>query len=133
MEYVQLAVAAIVPMITGFLWYGPMLFQNAWMKSINMTEEKIKEGNMGLTFGLSYVMSFILAFFVAYIVRHDPASLSNFVHGLLHGAMLGVVVAMPVLVTNSLFEQKSKTNILINVGYWIITIALMGGLLGAWQ
>ncbi len=133
MEYVQLAVAAIIPMITGFIWYGPMLFQNAWMKSIGMTEEKAKQGNMPVIFGLSFVMSFILAFFVAYLVRHDPESLHPFVHGLMHGAMIGFFTAMPVLVTNSLFEQKSKANIFINVGYWIITIALMGGLLGAWQ
>lgn len=133
MNWLQLAVAALIPMVIGFLWYGPMLFQNAWMKSIGMTEEKMKQGNMAVTFGLSFVMSFILAFFVAYIVRHDPATLSQFVHGLMHGAMLGVLIAMPVLVTNSLFEQKNFTNIFINVGYWILTIALMGGLLGAWQ
>lgn len=133
MFYVQLLVAALVPMVVGFLWYGPMLFQNAWMKSIGMTEEKMNSGNMPVIFGLAYVMAFIMAFFIQYLVRHDPLSLHPFVHGLMHGAMIGVFTAMPVLVSNSLFERKSTSNIVINVGYWVITMGLMGGLLGAWQ
>lgn len=133
MYWLQLAVAAIIPMVVGFLWYGPMLFQNVWMKSIGMTEEKQKQGNMPVIFGVSFVMSFILAMFVAYAVRHDPESLSPFIHGLMHGAMIGFFTAMPVLVTNSLFEQKTTVNMLINVGYWILTIGLMGGVLGGWQ
>jgi len=133
MLYLQCAVAAIIPMIVGFLWYGPMLFQNAWMKSLNFTEKDIQGGNMPAIFGIAYVMAFIMSFFISYVVRHDPETLSQFVHGLMHGAMLGVMMAMPVLVSNSLFERKSTKNILINVGYWIVTIALMGGLLGAWR
>ena len=34
--------------------------------------------------------------------------------------------------TNALFEMKSAKYVLINVGYWILTFALMGGLLNAW-
>ena len=47
------------------------------------------------------------------------------------GAM-GFLVAMPVLSTNALFEQKSFKYVMINAGYWIVTMALMGGLINAW-
>ncbi len=133
MEFIQLIIAAIIPMVMGFFWYGPLLFKNAWMKSVGMTEEKAKESNMPIIFGLSFIMALLLAFFVSHLVRHDPAGLHPFVHGLLHGSMIGIFAAVPVLVTNSLFEQKSVSNMLINAGYWILTIALMGGLLCAWQ
>ena len=133
MEYVQLIVAALIPMVMGFLWYGPMLFQKSWMDAVGMTEEKAKEGNMPAIFGISFVMALMLAFFVSFLVRHDPAGLHPFVHGAFHGALIGLLAAVPVLVTNSLFEQRHPRGILINVGYWIVTIALMGGLLCAWQ
>ena len=133
MNWLQLAVAALIPMVTGFLWYGPMLFQNAWMKSIGMTEEKQKQGNMAVIFGLSFVLAFVLAMFVNYNVDHDPENFATFKHGAFHGSLIGAMCAVPVLVTNSLFEQKTVSNMLINAGYWVITIALMGGLLCAWN
>jgi hypothetical protein len=34
---------------------------------------------------------------------------------------------MPVLVTNGMFELRNFKNLAINVVYWIITLALMGG------
>ena len=53
----------------------------------------------------------------------------TFGHGAYHGGFMAILLAIPVLVTNSLFEQRSMSNILINGAYWIITIALMGGVM----
>jgi hypothetical protein len=57
----------------------------------------------------------------------------TFKHGALHGFFSGLFIALPILGTNALFEQKGWKYILINVGCWTITLALMGGLLYAWQ
>lgn len=56
----------------------------------------------------------------------------TFKHGAFHGAFYGIIIALPLLGTNALFEQKSWKYIFINVGYWTITLALMGGVLGQW-
>ena len=45
----------------------------------------------------------------------------------------GLFLALPILGTNALFERKGFKYIAVNAGYWILTIALMGGLLCAWQ
>ncbi|NQX92285.1 MAG: DUF1761 domain-containing protein [Flavobacteriales bacterium] len=55
-------VAALIPMIIGFIWYNPKVFGNAWMKHANMTKEKVESGNMPVIFGTSYLLSVILAF-----------------------------------------------------------------------
>lgn len=52
----------------------------------------------------------------------------TFKHGALHGTLVGLFLVMPVLVTNSLFERKSVKLAFINVAYWTISIALMGGI-----
>lgn len=56
----------------------------------------------------------------------------TFSHGAFHGFLSGIMVALPLIGTNALFEQKSWKYILINVGYWTLTFVLMGGVLGQW-
>ena len=53
----------------------------------------------------------------------------TFKHGVFHGTIGGIVVALPILATNALFERKGFKYIAINAGYWIITMALMGGVI----
>ena len=56
----------------------------------------------------------------------------TFKHGALHGSMVGIFIALPILVTNGLFETKSWKYGLINAFYWIITLGIMGGILCQW-
>ncbi|WP_299438606.1 DUF1761 domain-containing protein [uncultured Aquimarina sp.] len=53
----------------------------------------------------------------------------TFKHGALHGAMLGIFAVLPVMGTNAMFERKGFKYIAINVGYWIVCLALMGGVI----
>jgi hypothetical protein len=55
----------------------------------------------------------------------------TFKHGTLHGAMTGFLFATPVIAINSLFEKKTFQYIAIHAGYWILTLALMGGVICA--
>lgn len=58
----------------------------------------------------------------------------NFKHGAFHGAFIaGLFISVPVIGTNALFERKGFKYIAINAGYWIITLALMGGTVAAWK
>jgi hypothetical protein len=43
--------------------------------------------------------------------------------------MIGLLIVLPIMGTNALFERKSFKYVLINVGYWTISLALMGGIL----
>lgn len=53
----------------------------------------------------------------------------TFKHGALHGFLAGIFFVLPVLGTNALFERKGFKYILVNVGYWAVTLMLMGGIL----
>ncbi len=153
------ALAALVPMFVGFFWYGPLLFQKAWMQTVGFTEDSMKGANMLLIFGLSYVFSFLVAFFLQSIVIHQMGIYSvlisepgfaegtgeaytvyqdfmasygshfrSFKHGALHGVLISLFFVLPVLGTNALFERKGFKYIAINVGYWTVSLALMGGI-----
>ena len=151
-------VAAISALVVGFIWYNPKVFGNAWMKAAGMTDEKIKGGNMAKIFGLALLFAFMLSTALPGIVIHqmgayslmggDPAlalpsyevfiadytdAFRTFKHGVLHGVLMGIFVALPILGTNALFERKSAKYIFINSGYWIVTLGLMGGIICAWK
>ena len=158
-NWLALIVAALIPMILGFIWYNPKVFGNAWMKAADMTDEKIKGGNMGVIFGVSLVLSLFLAMSMQSLVIHQMHLMSlvlgdtsaetatwlsnamesygnNFrtpQHGAFHGFFAGVVFVLPVLGTNALFERKGFKYILVNVGYWTLTLMIMGAIICAWQ
>jgi len=53
----------------------------------------------------------------------------TFKHGVLHGTITGFFVIMPIIAINAMFERKGFKYIAINAGYWIVTLAIMGGIL----
>ena len=55
----------------------------------------------------------------------------TFGHGLFHGILAAVVFVGPVLSINALFERRRWNYVLIHVGYWAVTLGLMGGVLCA--
>jgi hypothetical protein len=58
-------------------------------------------------------------------------SYRTFKHGVFHGTLSGIFLALPIVAINALFEQKGFKYIVINAGYWIVSMALMGGLICA--
>ncbi len=138
-NWLAIIAASILPLVTGFLWYGP-LFGKAWMKESGMTEEKAKTMNPAKTYGLAVVFAFLIAFMLwAFVMTgggpgepHGTKQFLTFKHGAFHGTILALFVALPLLATNALFEMKSFKYVAINVGYWIVTMALMGGIINVW-
>lgn len=137
LNWLAIIVVAIIPLVTGFIWYSPKFFGTIWMKHSSMTEEKMKNVDPIKVYGLAIVFAFILAtamFFLGRDISNEPHHTSYFfTDGLLHGAMLAISVVLPVFATNALFEQKSFSYVAVNLGYWILTIALMGGVLEVWR
>jgi len=158
-NYLAILVAAVVPMVLGFLWYNPKLFGIAWMRESGMTEEKMKSGNMGIIFGVSFLLSILLAFFMQFLTIHQTGALGmiggdpmvegilpsyqafmddygsafrTYKHGALHGLLAGIFIVLPVMGTNGLFERKSWKYIFINVGYWTVCLTIMGAIICGW-
>ena len=59
------------------------------------------------------------------------AHFRTFKHGVLHGVLMSLFLALPVIGINAIFEQKSAKYVWIHVGYWAITLGLMGGVICA--
>lgn len=130
-NFVAILIASVIPLVVGFIWYNEKVFGKIWADSIGLTKEDAKKANMGVVFGLSFVMAVFLSFFLTMNVNGagQEGQFDTFKHGALHGAILGIMVAMPIIITSGLFEMRKWKTMLINVGYWIISMAIMGGIL----
>lgn len=53
----------------------------------------------------------------------------TFKHGAFHGAIISLFLVFPIMATNNFYERRPFKLTLINMGYWTITLALMGGVL----
>lgn len=151
-------IASLIPLIIGFIYYHKNVLGTTWMHEIGTNPEELQKGNMALIFGNTFVFSLMLAFVFPQIVIHqngvvsalmnnkspeDVAYLANFMekygknfrtfkHGAFHGVLYALFFALPVLGINALFERKSFKYIFIHLGYWLITLAIMGGIVCQW-
>ncbi|MGG5485902.1 DUF1761 domain-containing protein [Gaetbulibacter sp. PBL-D1] len=157
-NFLALLAAAVSALIIGAIWYNPKVFGTAWMKAADMTEEKMQGANMAKIFILVFIFAFLLAFALQFLTIHQTGALGmvggdpslakpsfeafmadygtafrTFKHGALHGTIAGIFIALPILGTNALFERKGAKYIFINAGYWIVTMAIMGGIVCGWQ
>lgn len=155
-NFVALFLAAIVTLVTGFIWYSPKVFGTIWMKENNLTQEELKKGNMLKIFGLTYIFSLMITMTLMSLTIHQSGAIGmiggpplidsakpsfaafmadygmayrTFKHGALHGFMSGLFFAFPLIGINGLFERKSWKYIFIHSGYWILTLTLMGGII----
>jgi Protein of unknown function (DUF1761) len=55
----------------------------------------------------------------------------TFKHGVLHGVIMSICMVLPTIGINALFERKSLKYVFVNLGYWAITMGLMGGFICA--
>lgn len=162
MNFYIFFLAALVPMVVGFVWYGP-LFGKAWMNQMGFTEESLKDTNMVKTLVICYILSILISLALMPMVIHQMGVYStlagepgfaeqsgdafvyfeNFVntygdrfrtfkHGAFHGVLNGLFFVMPILGTIAMFEKKSFKYVAINSGYWIVTLAIMGGIICRW-
>jgi hypothetical protein len=159
-NFTAILVAAFTSFVVGFIWYNPKVFGTIWMRETGMTEEKARQSSMLKVFGLTFIFSFLLAFIMPTFVIHQMGALGmvggpsevakampsyfafladygnvfrTYQHGALHGSMIGLFVALPVIATNCLFEQKSFKYAAITSGYWIVVMTIMGAIICGWK
>ena len=163
MNFMIIAIAALIPLIIGFIWYHPKTFGTAWMNATGLTEESLKEFNMIKVFFLTYLFSLFAALAIQGMVIHQYAVYSvlmdepgfgeegselmmyinsfmekygtnfrTFKHGALHGTLAGIFLALPILGVNAMYERKGFKYVAINVGFWTVCFALMGGIICAY-
>ncbi len=99
----------------------PMVIHQAHIFSALMNEPGVRDAS-------SPVGKYIAAFFAKY-----GNNFRTFKHGAFHGAVSALLFVTPIIAILSLFERRGWKYVLIHTGYWVISLALMGGLISGWM
>jgi len=129
LNYLAIVVAALSTFLIGGLWYSPAVFGKAWMTENRFTEESLKGGNMAKIFGVAFILGLISAVNLAMFMgpENDPAM------GAMWGFLAGAGWVATFVGTHYLFERRSFKLFLINAGYSIVALTIMGIILAAWK
>lgn len=132
-NWLAVLVAGIVPMIVGFLWYGP-LFSKRWLALMETTEEEIRKNFDPLkTHGASFVLALVTAYILAQLfagmggpegVSSMTGSAGNALVGV-HLALMAVIAfVLPVSYQSWAYEGRKAGLFWLNLGY--NGVALLG-------
>ena len=131
-NYLAVVVAIVINMAAGALWYSPLLFAKHWMAANGLTEESIREaGSATRGYVVAVIASIVIAFAVALFAQASGADTP--VEGLILGLAAGLGFVATTFAANYIFESRPLKLYLINAGYPVVSLALIGLLIGAWQ
>lgn len=124
-NWLSVFLAALSSFFIGGLWYGPLLGK-LWMKVHGFTEEELKKRRALVTFGFSFVAAFIAALILDMFIGAE----ANMVFGTAAGFFTGTGWVATFLGILYLFEMKPLKLYLINAGFCVVSLTIMGLLLG---
>jgi hypothetical protein len=122
-------IAGLSAFAVGGIWYSRPLFGNAWMADSNLKEEQIKQGNKGKIFGFTALFSLLMAVNLAMFLADAKTDVA---WGAEAGFLAGIWTFSAISI-HSLFELKGWRYIFINGGYSLVSLTLMGAIIGLWR
>jgi hypothetical protein len=118
--------AAIVGFVLGAIWYSPIGFLHAWMKTAQIQKPPTPTPQM---FVLLFVLQLVAASGFALLLGPAPDLNSAIQKALITGVCLvGASFAV-----NDEFENRPWWHFLINSGYHVVRFVLFGLILGVWH
>ena len=128
-NWLAIVVAGLSGFAVGGIWYNPSVFGNAWMADSNLSLEQVQKGNKGKIFGFTAIFSLIMAGNLAMFLADAKTDVT---WGATAGFLAGVWTFCAIA-THSLFELKSWRYIFINGGYSVVSLTVMGAIIGVWR
>jgi hypothetical protein len=120
--------ATVSSFLLGGLWYSPLLFGRRWAALAGVGEEQLR-GGTARVFGGAFACQLVAAVNLAFFIGAE----ASFGFALFAGLAAGLGWVATGLTTTFLFERRPAALIVIDAGYHVVALGLMGAILGAWR
>lgn len=126
-------VAAIAAFVIGGLWYSPLLFGKVWMRAHGYTPEKMEtmRAGVGRAYGLSFLCYLVMATVLAILIGATDTVTA--LGGVRLGALCWLGFAATIGLTANLFSDKPLATYLLDAGYQLVYLVVMGAILAIWR
>lgn len=128
-NYVAVLVAAVVAMVIGYVWYGP-LFGKTWGELTGVKPENVKKEDMPKMYLFGYLLAALSALILAKFVSWAGAT--NWMDGALVGIYAAIGFNFTAAAMNNMYEMRPMSLTWLNVGYYLVNFAVMGAILASW-
>ena len=130
-NYWAILVAAVASFLFEALWYS--LFLDTWLSGIGRTRQSL------ISTGLSPELQYVTALVAAAVMAAGISCLTQVTgaqtagRGVKVGALLWVGLVLPVWTTEYIFEVRPLSLFGVNAGFWLLSMMLMGAIVGGWR
>lgn len=134
-NYLAVVAAAAASMVIGMAWYG-FLFGQRWVRLMGWTPEEIEAAKAKGR--KSYALAALGSLVMAYVLTHSLVFASAYLDaagvqaGLMAGFWNWLGFVAPVTLGAVLWEGKPWKLWVLNNGYWLVSLLVMGVILALW-
>jgi hypothetical protein len=130
-NYVANLVAAIACFLLEAAWYS--YFMQTWINGIGRTKEWLT--NSGMNPAIQYATALVMAALMATAIScvTQLTGRQTIWRGIKVGALLWASFIFTALSTEYIFEVRPISLWLVNTGYWLLGMMLMGAIVGGWR
>ena len=119
--------AAVARFAIGGIWYAPFAFGPVWGRMAGVAPEAFK-ARMGRAMAVDFIAGFVLAWVLANLLQFLGGN--RFVPGARVSFFLWLgFIAMPFL-SMTVYEGRPMRLFAIIAGFWLVSMLVMGGLIG---
>jgi len=125
-----LALAAVLAAYAlGAVWYAPPVLGNAWLRALGKRKEEL--GSPVRAMAIQFLLTLVTATVLALLIVRFGAI--TWAEGAAIGLIAGVGLVATGLASDYLFSGWSLRLYAIQVAYKLVSLAVMGAILGAWR
>lgn len=129
-NYVAVFAAAVIYLVLGFLWYGP-LFGRRWMQLMQITPSGMNTGAMVKTTVASFIGAVVMLSMLARVVLWGGAATAASGAGI--GALVWLAFVAAVMLNTVLYERRPWALYVLNTGYYLVSLVIAGALFAVWR
>lgn len=135
-NYWAIALGAVLSMVVGGIWYGP-LFGKKWMEIVGVNTEDLEaKKKMQKSAGPLYAVQFLLTLFQVLVLAHLVAD-TKLVGGLERSLWIWAAFVVPTLAGGVMWTNETGklkwARFLIQGGYQLLMFIVYGLLLQFWK
>ena len=128
-NYLAVLLAAVANYVFATIWYA-VIFSSSWKKLTGITEMKPSVLNIVLVFIGSLVLSYVL--YHSIVFGDSYLKMSGVKAGIMGGFFSWLGFIAPVTLSTKLYEKKPWGLWLLDNGFWLISLILMGAIESFW-
>ena len=130
-NYLAVVIAAVVAWLAGAGWYTA--FGKSWMAALGLTPEKMREVKRQpgayLPFVYAFIANLVMAWVLAGVLFHVGAL--SLRRGVISAALCWLGFVITTMWVNNSFARRDGRLLVIDGGYWLVALLLMGAIIGA--